>query len=134
MKHEYNYVRIRDRHFPLIPLKLGSAEEAFETFALIDSGASASLFRNDIAYQLGIEIESGIKHILEGISGKITVYIHEIPAIVENIEFICKIAFSEEYVASFNLLGRDNFFANFLITFDEINRKVILEVLEKRFK
>ena len=131
MKYEYDYTRIRDRYFPLIPIKLGSKEEAFETFALVDSGASVSLFRNDIAYQLGIDIESGIKNILEGISGKITVYIHKIPIVIENVSFVCKIGFSEEYVASFNLLGRDNFFANFLITFNEIRKKIILESLKE---
>ncbi len=129
MKFEYAYTRIRNRYFPLVPIKLGVGDNAFETFGLIDSGASISLFKTDIAHQLGIDIESGTNHILEGISGKIIVYTHEIPVFVNNVQFICRIGFSEEYIASFNLLGRDNFFIKFLITFDEIKKKIFLESL-----
>lgn len=132
MKFQYDYTRIRNKYFPLIPVKLSRSKESFETFALVDSGASISLFRSDIASQLGIDIESGIKHISEGISGKITVYIHEIPVAIESVAFSCKIGFSEEYVASFNLLGRDNFFSKFLITFDETKKRIILEAREEK--
>ena len=127
MKYQYDYVRIRDRYFPLIPIKLVSSKISVNTLAYLDSGASVSLFRIDIANQMDIDIENGEKIHLEGISGKITVYIHKIKIIVDDIEFILKAGFSEEYVASFNLLGRENFFNNFLITFDEINRRIILE-------
>lgn len=127
MRYTYDYVKVRDKHFPLIPLKLGSGNNIFETFALIDSGASLSLFRIDIGHQLGIEIESGAKHTLEGISGNIIIYEHDIPISVEGMPFNCKVGFSEAYSASFNILGRDNFFTKFLITFDEFNNKVILE-------
>ncbi len=127
MKYIYDYVKIRDKHFPLIPLRLGSGNNTFETFALIDSGASLSLFRIDMAHQLGIEVESGMNHTQEGISGNIIIYEHEIPISVEDKSFNCKVGFSEAYGASFNILGRDNFFSKFLITFDELNNKVILE-------
>ena len=43
------------------------------------------------------------------------------------INFNCKIGFSAEYTASLNLIGRDNFFEHFLITFNESNRKLLLE-------
>ena len=131
MKYQYDYVRIRDRYFPLIPIKILSDKIIVDTLAYLDSGASVSLFRNDIANQMNIDIEKGEKIHLEGISGKITVYIHELKLIVDNIEFMLKVGFSEEYVASFNLLGRENFFSNFLITFDETKKKIILETTGK---
>jgi len=131
MKYQYDYVRIRDRYFPLIPINLVSNKISVNTLAYLDSGASVSLFRIDIANQMNIDIEKGEKVHLEGISGKITVYIHEVKVIVDDIEFILKVGFSEEYVASFNLLGRENFFSNFLITFDETKKKIILEVIGK---
>jgi len=105
-------------------------KEVLETFALLDSGASISIFRPEIAYQLGVEIESGEAITSEGISGRITVYLHNIKVEFEGFSFLCKIGFSEEYTASFNLLGRDNFFEQFLITFDERSRKVIVEEWE----
>ncbi len=130
MKYGHSYLKIKNRFFPLIPIKLVSNKNIIDTLAYLDSGASISLFRIDIANQLDIDTESGEKIHLEGISGKITVYIHKLKIIVDDIEFILKVGFSEEYVASFNLLGRDNFFTKFLITFDEIKRKIVLETLE----
>src|SRR3989338_7907920 len=113
MKYEYNYLKIRERFFPIIPIKLVSNEVIIDTLAYLDSGASISLFRIDIANQMNIDIENGERIHLEGISGKITVYIHKLKIIIDDLEFIIKAGFSEEYVASFNLLGRDNFFAKF---------------------
>lgn len=129
MRYKYPYLKIRKKFFPVIPIKLVSNKIAVDTLAYIDSGASISLFRSDIANQMGIDIGNGIKITLEGISGKITVYIHKLKIIVADLEFILKVGFSEEYVASFNLLGRDNFFTKFLITFDEIKRRIILGTL-----
>ena len=120
-------MKLRKRFFPIIPIKLVSNDIIVDTLAYLDSGASISLFRIDIANQMNIDIENGEKIHLEGISGKITVYIHKLKIIVADLEFILKVGFSEEYVASFNLLGRDNFFNKFLITFDEMKRKLFLE-------
>ena len=132
MKYEYPYLKLRERFFPIIPIKLVSNDIIVDTLAYLDSGASVSLFRIDIANHMDIDIENGEKIQLEGISGKIIVYIHKLKIIVSDLEFILRIGFSEEYVASFNLLGRDNFFAKFLITFDEIKRKIILETIEEK--
>ncbi len=125
MIHEFDYWGIRGKWFPIIPIVV----KDIETSALIDSGASVSIFRPDLAYDLGIEIETGDKIILEGIGNRIIAYLHDIPVSVENRNFNCKIGFSEEYTASFNLLGRDNFFKQFMITFDEVHRKLKLEEL-----
>ena len=63
----------------------------------------------------------------EGISGKISVYLHEIEMEIEGIRFGCKVGFSSQYSASVNIVGREDFFEQFLITFDEKNRRVLLE-------
>ena len=132
MKYEYPYLKLRERFFPIIPIKLVSNDIIVDTLAYLDSGASVSLFRSDIANQMNIDIEDGEKIHLEGISGKIAVYVHRLKIMIADIEFILKVGFSEEYVASFNPLGRDNFFAKFIVTFDEIKRKIILESIEEK--
>jgi len=94
--------------------------------ALVDSGASFSVFRPEVAEYLGITIEKGKPIYLEGIGGRILGYLHSLRAVVGKKKFRCVIIFSREFTVSFSLLGRNNFFANFKITFDEKKKQVIL--------
>lgn len=54
-----------------------------------------------------------------GIGGRILGYRHHISARVGEKRFALTVIFSRELTVSFNLLGRDNFFRQFLVTFDE---------------
>jgi hypothetical protein len=63
---------------------------------------------------------------LEGIGGRIVGYLHRLTAKVGEKSFSLHVAFSRELTVSFNLLGRDNFFHHFLITFDERERRTQL--------
>ncbi|MBI5227061.1 hypothetical protein HY988_00600 [Candidatus Micrarchaeota archaeon] len=94
--------------------------------ALVDSGALMSTFRVEIAEKLGIKIESGERRMSIGIAGKIEVFIHEIEIKVFDKWFPCRVAFSKEHKARFNLLGREGFFDRHLITFNEKEKKTIL--------
>ncbi|MEW6069785.1 MAG: retropepsin-like aspartic protease [Candidatus Thermoplasmatota archaeon] len=124
---EYPYLLIRGKYFPIMPVTLINKDIEKEFFALIDSGSSISIFKPEVARQLNIDLEKGEKLLMEGVSGKISVYVHKIKIRVEDYEFTAKIAFSEEYTASLNILGRDSFFNHFLITFDENKRKIMLK-------
>lgn len=130
MKYEYPYVKFRNQYFSLVPLKVEFKKRHINTLALVDSGASISLFKPEIATQLGIEVEKGKEILLEGISGKISIYLHQVLLQVGKIRFVATIGFSEEYTASFNLIGRKDFFHQFSITFDETRRRIKLEVKE----
>lgn len=92
----------------------------------MDSGALMSTFRVEIAEKLGIKIESGERRMSIGIAGKIEVFIHEIEIKVFDKWFPCRVAFSKEHKARFNLLGREGFFDRHLITFNEKEKKTIL--------
>ncbi|MDI6887446.1 MAG: hypothetical protein QMC98_02240 [Candidatus Thermoplasmatota archaeon] len=89
---EYPYLLIRGKHFPIIPVTLINKGIEKEFFALVDSGSSVSIFKFEVARQLDNKVEIR----------------------VEDYKFTSKIAFSEEYTASLNILGRDNFFQSFL--------------------
>ena len=112
--------------FPAIPLKIFKDEKFLPTIALIDSGATISIFRPDIAKYFGLEIETGEEIFLGGVGGRIKGYIHKLKINTGGKQFLLPIVFSQEYHVSFNLLGRDTFFENFLITFDERNLKLKL--------
>jgi hypothetical protein len=132
MKREFSYLEKDGQYFPVIDVKLGSRKNKLTVKALIDSGASFSVFRPEIAQELGIELERGKKIYLTGVGGRILGYLHKVPISVGNKNFLCKIVFSSEFNVSFSLLGRDNFFIPFIISFLEKNKKIILKWTNSR--
>lgn len=127
MRRDYPYFKRGSQYFPVIDLKLKSRKSAITIKALVDSGASYSVFRPEIADYLGINIEKGKSLYLEGIGGRILGYMHNISVFIGDKLYKCKIVFSREFTVSFNILGRDNFFMPFLITFCERAKKVIIQ-------
>jgi len=128
MKQKFYYIQRNLQFFPAIHLKLREPKIAMTAEALIDSGASFSIFRPEIAEYLGIQIEKGKQVYLEGIGGRILGYIHEVRVSIDKCNFFkCKIVFSREFHVSFNLLGRDNFFKQFIISFHEKDQNVVIE-------
>ena len=123
---EFQYLQIRKRYFPIIPVTLINRGVEKDFFALMDSGSCISIFKPEVARQLNIDVEKGKKMLMKDVTGKIPVSIHKIKIRIENYEFISKIAFSGKYTASLNILGRENFFNHFLITFDENSKKIKL--------
>jgi len=123
MKVEVPYSRIRGLDFPLVPITL---DNRIKTLALIDSGATFAIFKSEVAEALGIKIKKGKKLSIGSVSGSIPVYLHKVPVEVAGHGFVCKIGFSEVHVASINILGRDNFFKEFVVSFDDRNRRIII--------
>lgn len=128
MRIEFSYKKKGEAYYPIIGIKARSAKNEVGVKALIDSGASYSVFRPEIANYLGIQIEQGKPIYLTGIGGRILGYVHKVDVSVDRKNFFnCKIIFSKEYTVSLNILGRDNFFQPFLISFWEKARRVILK-------
>lgn len=113
--------------FPVIPLSLEFAAKKKEFFALIDSGATVSIFRSEVAESLGINIEKGKEIYLGGVGGRIKGFLHRLTIEVAGKRFVCPIVFSRDYLVSFNLLGREGFFKRFRITFEEKKNYLKLE-------
>jgi len=127
MKIEFPYLEKDGQYFPIAEVTLRKGKKIIRIKALVDSGASFSVFRPEIAQELGIDIEKGKKIYLVGIGGRILGYLHKVSLTVGNKNFLCKIIFSSEYNVSFSLLGRDNFFLPFVISFFEKKRKILIE-------
>lgn len=113
--------------FPIIPVTLSFQKKKADSSALVDSGATISIFKDDVAKDLGIEIESGTEIFLGGVGGRIKGYIHKLQAEIAGKELFLPLVFSHEYMVSFNLLGRNTFFKNFLIAFNEKDKELKLE-------
>ena len=120
MSKDFSYIQ----GYPLIKVILIGPKEKIKMLALLDSGADYSLFSLEVAEKLGIKKEGGKRISLQGvIGGEFPGYLHKVRVQVNGMRFNCKIVFSEVKTA---LLGRDNFFLPFLITFNEKHQKVLL--------
>ena len=126
IKFPYSYRK--QQLFPIIPVTVSIESYDISTDALLDSGANISVFRQEIAECLGLQIESGEEILLHGLGGRVMGYIHEVTMKVEQISFPCKVVFSSELTVGINLIGRQDFFEKFKVTFNENNKEVILEL------
>lgn len=129
MKRQYSYKFKRFNFFPLVDIVSSCNKKSIHTTALVDSGATYSVFRPEFAKYLDIELEQGKKIYLEGIGGRILGYLHTIDLNLyqDKDKHKIKIVFSPELKISFNLIGQDNFFDLYKIIFERKNKKVIVE-------
>lgn len=113
--------------FPIVPLRFHIGKTTIDSSASVDSGATVSIFRADVASNLGLDIEKGTEIWLGGVGGHIKGYLHNVKIEVAGKKFVCPIVFSREYLVSFNLLGRQEFFQRFKISFEEKKNLVRVE-------
>lgn len=114
-------------YFPLVPIFIYFQNKNLKIRALIDSGATISIFRSEVAEQLGITIEKGEEIFLGGIGGRIRGFRHLLQLEIAGKKFPAPVVFSDEYLVKFNLLGRENIFKNFKILFNE--KDLLIEFL-----
>ena len=112
--------------FPIIEANVAYKEKAVKINTLIDSGATVSVSKTQVAQFLKLPIERGKEIFLGGVGGRIKGYIHNLELEIADRKLIAPVVFSYEYTVSFNLLGRQEIFNNFKITFDEKNYLVKL--------
>mgnify|MGYP001586535713 CR=1 FL=1 len=113
--------------FPVIPFRLFFKEQFIDSSALIDSGATISIFRTEVAEGLDVKVEDGQEIYLGGVGGRIKGYLHKLKLEISGKKFLCPIVFSHEYLVSFNLLGREVFFKKFRVVFEEKRNLLKLE-------
>lgn len=123
----FPYQQNEQDYYPLIKVSLIFGNQKVVLEALIDSGANISVFNEELAELLGINVEKGKKTYLGGVGGRIMGYIHILKIETADKIFSCPVVFSREFKVSFNLIGRQGFFEKFVISFDERNRQVALE-------
>jgi len=126
----YNYVVIRGRPYPMIPVTIRARYKA-KLYALVDSGAVISLFHTSIADDVGIDLSSCRREYLAGIGGYIPAYI--VNNVLVEIEGLRKIripiAFTEYISSDLAILGRKGFFEKFEIVFREWKRELKLKII-----
>lgn len=129
--YEFPYVKFHSRSYPLIPVTLRHGRRAVNTFALLDSGASVSIFRPEIARVLKLSKKKGDGVRMSTPVGGVDIEMHRVEMGVKNSRFSVNVGFSKKYAPSFNILGREGFFKHFSICFNEIVRTVVMVPLKR---
>ena len=114
---------------PSIPVEL-CWKKRLGTIALIDSGADISVISKSVAEYLGLDL-SGKVHSAFGIGGKVNVVETKLSLVVnkgrERYSFRIPV---KVILGDYDfpiLLGREEFFENFVISFNQANERVTLK-------
>ena len=124
---KFSYQLFRNAYYPVVPVILLNKGKQINTSALVDSGATLSIFNSSTGRGLGLDIESGEKRIFQGVSAKLIGYVHNITIIIADKEIQCKAAFSAELNTSFNIIGRGGIFDKFIVTFNEKSKELTID-------
>lgn len=127
----FPYARFHGKHYPLVPITLKRGKRRVNTFALLDSGATISVFRPEISKALGLPRKNRNGMRLRTADGGVDILLSTIGIQIENTRFNARIGFSDKYAAHFNLIGREGFFRRFSICFNEAAKTVIMVPLSR---
>ncbi len=111
----------------MVPVRLHNFGKTVGADALIDTGATFSIFKAEIADFLGVPIERGKKVLIITIGDHLVGYRHNLQMQVLDKTFDCEVVFSRDFRFSLNLLGRNGFLDNHLVTFNQADKKIIVE-------
>ncbi len=95
-------------------------------WAYVDSGASLSILKVREARLLGLRLEDGeLAYSVVGDGSLIPVYIHRLPVRIGSVVLTVRVGFSPRLGVGFNLLGRQDIFTRFDVTFSDARQRVI---------
>jgi predicted aspartyl protease len=122
----------------MIPVTFSNGEESFETMGLLDSGADFTAFTKEIAEVLGLDLSGprekalGVGGVLETIRSKVKITVekgHEHYNVIVPVKVLMI-----ENSDTPPLLGREGFFDEFRITFEEQNKKIYLKKFDQTIR
>ncbi|MBU0693329.1 MAG: retroviral-like aspartic protease family protein [Candidatus Omnitrophica bacterium] len=124
-KIAFLYKIFKGNSYPIIPIQIHTPEGYKEVEGYVDSGATVSIFtikeaeRLKINYQKGKTIYSTV-----GDGSIIPVYLHKLKVKIGSYQFKATVGFSPRLGVGFNLIGRQDFFTHFDITFSDTTRTI----------
>lgn len=125
--HRIDYPNGETRYFPLLNIELYiPGFPIYQTVALVDSGAETSLFSLDILEDLGVDVSDCDRCRAHGV-GKASFEVarYQIKAKVLGKTITLDAHWKHDH-GNFNLLGRNDFFRRFIVTFNE--RKHFMDI------
>lgn len=120
---------------PVIPIEIFYKDKPVKYEVLVDSGADINIFDADIAQVLGIDLTSGEKSTVSGITGAgKPYYIHKVDLRIGGHMFKdIKVGFLKEMGAyGYGVVGQNGFFDLFIVKFDLIKKEIELKPRETK--
>ena len=119
----FPYRLYRSMPSPIIPIRVHGSQGWKELWVYVDSGAFFSILAEGEARLLGLELEQG--QLMVGDGSLIPVYIHRLPVRIGPVEIAARIGFSPRLGVGFNLLGRQDIFSHFDVTFSDARKRLL---------
>jgi hypothetical protein len=116
---------------PLLNVRVGiNHKQTPRIPAVADSGSQCCLFRADLAEYLGIDLKRGIEGTMGGLSHGMRepVFYHKVKLYVESDWIIDVTAGFIKKLSVAGILGRNGFFDNFKVKFDQSMTPPIVEI------
>ena len=121
----FPYTLYKSRWAPIIPVPFRGPRGWIPIWTYVDSGASFSILAVASAERLGLEMTQGhLTHVAVGDGSLIPVYIHRLLIRVSHHAFLAHVGFSPRLGIGFDLLGRQDIFTHFDVTFSDSTRRI----------
>jgi hypothetical protein len=123
--HRFDYSVFRDAKAPVIPIEVWGKGRWHNMWVYVDSGASFTVFHTYEAKRLGVRLSRCEKFFLT-VAGdrQIPVYTARLGMKIGASRFRAQVGFCSVLGGAFNLLGRQDVFNLFQVTFDDKNETV----------
>ena len=121
----FPYTLYKGRFAPIIPVQLYGPRGWVPIWTYVDSGASFSILATASAERLGLRMDRGSPtNVVVGDGGLIPVYIHRLPIRIGPFELTAHVGFSPRLGVGFDLLGRQDIFTRFDVTFSDSRHRI----------
>lgn len=122
----FPYTLYKGRWDPIIPIHLQGPRGWVPIWGYVDSGASFSILSVQSADRLGLQMSRGLRmNVVVGDGGLIPVYIHRLPIRIGTVELRARMGFSPRLGTGFDLLGRQDIFSHFDVTFSDTRKRLL---------
>ena len=129
----FPYKIYRGRPCPIVTLGMQGPLGWLYAEAYVDSGAFVSIFTLNEATGLGLDYTKGKETLVTvGDGGLIPVFVHRLTTQIGSKVFQASIGFSPKLGVGFNLLGRQDVFTHFDVTFSDTKKVITFRPISHR--
>lgn len=114
------YIQLRTGEIkrPYLPVRLHYSGRRVDTLGLVDSGADSTVFAEQWALVLGIDLSAAPKVPMAGIGSNVG-RAANVRLDVGSQRLDVQVTFAPDFPPQFGLLGQNDFFVRFLVAFDK---------------
>lgn len=110
---------------PYLSVRLRRGGVFYDTYGLVDSGASSSMFHTQHALALGLALDPAQVRAGSGVGGGTQYWLHKIDLVVAGTTITTAVAFSSGCPPNYGLLGRADFFDRFRVGIEQRDGRLL---------